>query len=68
MSSAGKGDDYRKVDRKKYDTNFQAIFGKTEPEDDKVSRACGGPNACENRTFDADMKDCIECARNAEYY
>ena len=31
--SAGKGDDYRRVDKKKFDRNFEAIFGKKEIED-----------------------------------
>lgn len=31
--SAGKGDDYRKVDKKKYDKNYEAIFGKKEISD-----------------------------------
>jgi hypothetical protein len=31
--SAGKGDDYRRVDKNKYDKNFEAIFGKKEIED-----------------------------------
>ena len=26
--SAGKGDSFRKVDKKKYDKNFEEIFGK----------------------------------------
>ena len=26
--SAGKGDSYRKVDKKQYDKNYEAIFGK----------------------------------------
>jgi hypothetical protein len=30
---AGKGDDYRKVDKKKFDKNFEAIFGKKDIED-----------------------------------
>jgi len=30
---AGKGDDYRKVDKKKFDKNFDNIFGKKEIED-----------------------------------
>jgi hypothetical protein len=30
---AGKGDDYRKVDKKKFDKNFDAIFGKREIEE-----------------------------------
>lgn len=68
MSSAGKGDDYRKVDKKKYDANFEAIFGILKPIKDSNSKACGGPNTCENREFDSDRVDCQECARNAEYY
>lgn len=31
--SAGKGDDYRRVDKKKFDKNFEAIFGKKEISD-----------------------------------
>jgi hypothetical protein len=31
--SAGKGDDYRRVDKKKFDKNFEAIFGKRDIED-----------------------------------
>ena len=27
---AGKGDSYRKVDKKLYDRNYEAIFGKTK--------------------------------------
>lgn len=30
MPGAGKGSDYRKVDKKKFDENFEAIFGKKE--------------------------------------
>ncbi len=30
MSGAGKGSDYRKVDKKKFDENFENIFGKKE--------------------------------------
>ena len=30
MSGAGKGDDYRKVDKKKFDNNFENIFGKKD--------------------------------------
>jgi hypothetical protein len=30
---AGKGDDYRKVDKKKFDKNFDNIFGKKDIED-----------------------------------
>jgi len=28
--SAGKGDSYRKVDKKQYDKNYEAIFSKTK--------------------------------------
>lgn len=31
--SAGKGDDYRRVDKNKFDKNFEAIFGKKEIKD-----------------------------------
>jgi|WetSurMetagenome_2_1015567.scaffolds.fasta_scaffold461754_1 hypothetical protein len=27
---AGKGDDYRRVDKKKFDKNYEAIFGKKD--------------------------------------
>lgn len=28
--SAGKGDDYRRVDKKKFDSNYELIFGKKD--------------------------------------
>lgn len=31
---AGKGDSYRKVDQKKYEANYEAIFGKKKPKSD----------------------------------
>lgn len=31
--SAGKGDDYRRVDKRKFDSNFEKIFGKKDIED-----------------------------------
>lgn len=31
--SAGKGDDYRRVNKKEYDKNYDAIFGKKDIED-----------------------------------
>lgn len=31
--SAGKGDDYRKVNKKEYDRNYEIIFGKKNIED-----------------------------------
>lgn len=31
--SAGKGDDYRKVNKKEFDKNYEKIFGKKEVED-----------------------------------
>lgn len=30
---AGKGDDYRRVDKKKFDKNFEDIFGKFVPKE-----------------------------------
>lgn len=33
MSGAGKGSDYRKVDKKKFDENFENIFGKKDIEE-----------------------------------
>lgn len=33
MPGAGKGNDYRKVDKKKFDKNFEAILGKKEIRD-----------------------------------
>jgi hypothetical protein len=30
---AGKGDDYRKVDQKKWDQNYERIFGQKKTED-----------------------------------
>ncbi|HEX3019383.1 MAG TPA: hypothetical protein VHP36_03735 [Chitinispirillaceae bacterium] len=33
MSGAGKGDTYRKVDRKRFDASYEAIFGKKEERD-----------------------------------
>ena len=30
---AGKGDSYRKVDQKKYEQNYEAIFGKQKPKE-----------------------------------
>lgn len=30
MSGAGKGDTYRKVDKKKFDATYESIFGKKE--------------------------------------
>jgi len=33
--SAGKGDSYRKVDKKQYDKNYEAVFGKQKSKSSK---------------------------------
>lgn len=65
MSSAGKGDDFRKVNKKIYDKNFEAIFGKSKTDIDRSNDICGGPNCCENRSFDPKEKDCQDCSKEA---
>ena len=35
---AGKGDSYRKVDRDKYDRNYEAIFGKKKTKKPKKAK------------------------------
>jgi hypothetical protein len=39
--SAGKGDDYRKVNKQKYDKNYEAIFGKKNIEDFNKDKNAG---------------------------
>jgi len=49
--SAGKGDDYRKVDKKKFDKNYEAIFGKKDILDfhkEKISNLDIEKNKSEN--------------------
>lgn len=36
--SAGKGDSYRPVDRKKWDENWDRIFGKKKPKKDSAAK------------------------------
>jgi len=42
MSGAGKGDTYRKVDKKRFDTSYESIFGKKDIMDFQKSRKYSG--------------------------